>query len=213
MIIGLVGGVASGKSRVAALLAAHGAKVLDVDRLGHQVLTEAEVIKVLSQRWGEEILAADGSVDRSRVARRVFAPEPIGPPELEFLENVTHPRIAARIAAQVDAWRKECPTNVVVLDAALLLKAGWDRWCDHVVYVDAPVEQRRDRAAARGWSEREFATREAAQGSLELKRQRATCVIDNSGTLSDLSEQVERFWSEVVKPSTRGQPPAPEGGV
>lgn len=201
MIIGLVGGVASGKSRVAAILAAHGAKVLDADRLGHLVLEEVEVIEALRARWGDDILASDGSVERARVARRVFAPAPEGPRELEFLERVTHPRIGARITAQLDAWRRESPSSVLVLDAALLLKAGWNQWCDLVVYVDAPVEQRRDRAATRGWSEREFAAREAAQGPLEVKRQHAHCVIDNSGTAAELSQHVARFWSEVVEPA------------
>lgn len=201
MIIGLVGGVASGKSRVAALLVERGAQALDADRLGHEVLKEPEVIAALCRRWGDDILRADGSIERSRVAQRVFAPPPDGPLELEFLEQVTHPRIAARLQTKLEAWKRDQPTSVMVLDAALLLKAGWDRWCDVVVYVDCPVARRRDWAVARGWSEQEFATREAAQGPLDQKRQRAHYVIDNSGTATELAERVARFWSAVVQPA------------
>lgn len=199
MIVGLVGGVASGKSLVAQRLAEHGARVLDVDRLGHEVLTEPEVIACLTARWGGQILTDGGAIDRARVARRVFAPAPDGPPELEFLEQTTHPRIGARIDAQIATWLRESSDAPIVLDAALLLKAGWDRRCDQVIYVDSPVERRRDRAVARGWSEREFASREAAQGPMEEKRRRATWVVDNSGTATELAEQVERFWREVVE--------------
>lgn len=198
-IVGLLGGIASGKSAVAQLLADHGARVLNADRLGHEVLEEAVVREALRQHWGAAAFAADGSVDRRRIAGWVFAAPPAGPLELAFLEQLTHPRIGQRIEMELRAWRDAREVRVAVLDAALLLKAGWDRWCDEIIYVDAPLETRIERAKTRGWSEREFAARESAQTPCEEKRRRATRVLTNAGTLDDLRRQVEEFWRQLNK--------------
>lgn len=201
MIIGLVGGVASGKSLAAEFLRKLGAKLIDADRVGHEVLTEPAVRAALVERWGEAILGADGRVDRPAIARRVFGASDEAAQELKFLESVTHPRIAARIRSQVDAWTAEDPRTVVALDAALLLKAGWVAWCDQVLFVDTPLERRLEQARRRGWNPAEFAAREAAQESLEMKRKAATWTIDNGGSPDDLARQIERFWQAAVEPA------------
>ena len=158
--IGLIGGVASGKSAVARQFAERGAVILDADRVGHEVLRETAVIQQLILRWGTAILTADGGVSRSAVAKIVFAPD--GETERQFLNSVTHPRIAARLAAQLSELRQaNCPA--AVLDAALLLEAGWERLCDQIVFVDVPDEQRLERARSRGWDSGELARREATQ--------------------------------------------------
>lgn len=193
--IGLIGGVASGKSSVARLLADGGAVILDADRVGHEVLREAAVIDQLTARWGAGILQADGQINRRSVAQIVFAPG--NEAERQFLNGVSHPRIAARLEEQLAELRKSnCPA--AILDAALLLEAGWDKLCDEIVYVGVPHEQRLARARTRGWDEAELARREATQLPLEEKKRRATQVIDNSGTLSDLEQQVDELWRKFV---------------
>lgn len=196
LTIGLIGGVASGKSAVARMLAERGAVILDADQAGHQVLLEPDVLETLVARWGSGILTAAGAIDRSAVARIVFAPG--NETERQFLNRISHPRIAARLEAQLATLRSShCPA--AILDAALLMEAGWDSLCDEIVFVDVPREQRLGRARSRGWDEAELARREATQLPLEVKKMRATQVLDNGGDLTALQRQVESLWRRVTQ--------------
>jgi dephospho-CoA kinase len=191
--IGLIGGIASGKSAVAAALARRGAIVFNADQLGHQVLEEPAVRDALVDRWGAGILDSHSQVDRSAVAKIVFAPGPAAAEELEFLEALVHPGIRRRIETGIRQL-PDASVPAVVIDAALLIEAGWAAVCGAVVFVDSPRDQRMARAAARGWTDEEFSRREAAQMPIEEKRRRASHQIDNSGSLADLEAEVARFW-------------------
>ncbi len=196
-VIGLLGGVASGKSFVAASLAALGAGVLDADRAGHEVLAMPEVEMAARSRWGDSIFDENGRIDRKRLAKIVFAPPPGGPAERAYLEQITHPKIGQLLVEQAEAMAAvDCPA--VVLDAPLLLEAGWDELCSVLVFVDAPRPLRLARARERGWSEKEFAMREDAQESLDLKRKRADVVVDNTGSPDDVQAQLKPFWHSLV---------------
>lgn len=199
-VIGILGGVASGKSLVTQQLQQLGAATLDADKIGHEVLKEADVKQALRARWGDNIFGDDGEVQRSALAKIVFAPPPDGPRSLRELEQITHPRISARLQTQLAAWRKTSSLPAVVLDAPVLLKAGWNQLCDQILFVEATEEQRRARAATRGWSAADFAAREAAQESLAEKRRHATQVIDNTGTPEQTGEQVVRYWQKFIQP-------------
>ena len=196
-VIGLMGGVASGKSLVAEQLAALGAGVLDADRAGHEALALPEIEAAARQRWSAAAFAADGRIDRARLARIVFAAPPDGPREREYLEQLTHPEIGRLLRQQAEALAA-AGTGVAVLDAPLLLEAGWDKLCDRLVFVDAPRQARLARALKRGWTEEDFAARERAQESLDSKRKRADAVIDNSGSPQYTQAQVERFWHSLI---------------
>ncbi len=196
--IGILGGVACGKSLVTSQFADLGARVIDADRLGHESLEEATVRAALRARWGGRVFRSDGEVDRKRVAEIVFAPTPEGCAERRFLESVVHPRITERLTAELSRLHGE-KYRVVVLDAPLLIEAGWDRLCGRLVFVDAPRHLRLARAAARGWTEQDVARREAAQAPLEVKRRRADATIDNSGTPQQTRVQVERIWALLVE--------------
>lgn len=191
LTIGLIGGVASGKSAVAEAFAKRGAVVLDGDRTGHEVLGEPTVMSQLVARWGTCILKSPSEVNRSAVARIVFAPG--NDAERQFLNQMTHPRIAVRLEEQLAALRHS-DTPAAILDAALLLEAGWDSLCDEIVFVDVPREMRLARARSRGWDEAELARREATQLPLEEKKRRATICLDNSGSLDSLRSQVSELW-------------------
>lgn len=194
IVIGLVGGVASGKSAVAGMFARLGAVVLDADAAGHAVLQDVEVVEAATRRWGSKVLNQNGQLDRAAIAEIVFPPENRG--ELSFWQDVTHPRITARMKHQLGALRQQSPPPpAVVLDAALLFEAGWDRLCDALVFVDVPENQRKSRARGRGWTDAEFRAREAAQLPVEEKRARCGLVIDNSGTMKGTYKRVQEVWN------------------
>lgn len=197
--IGLIGGVASGKSRVARMLADLGAGVLDADRAGHAVLAEdADVRKVLRERWGDSVFTANGSVDRGAVGKRVFTTTQQGEEDRLFLERLLHPRIRRRLEADRDQFATE-GREAIVLDAPLLLEASWGKaLCDVVLFIDSPLEIRFARARQRGWSETEFTRREAAQWPVEEKRRYADAVIENEGSEDSLRQAVDQFWRNWV---------------
>ena len=195
-VIGLLGGVASGKSLVARQLAALGAGVLDADRAGHEVLRLPQVEAAARGRWGAAPFGPDGHIDRARLSRIVFAEPPGGPRERQYLEQLTHPEIG-RLLQQQAAALEAAGTPLAVLDAPLILEAGWDTLCERFVFVDAPRAARLARALGRGWSEEDFAVREGVQESLDLKRSRADVMIDNSGSPQRTNAQVEHFWHSL----------------
>jgi dephospho-CoA kinase len=196
-VIGLLGGVASGKSLVAQQFARLGAGLLDADLAGHEVLELPRVRAAVRARWGEAALDPDGRIDRRRLAKIVFADQVDGPREREHLEQLTHPEIGRLLKRQAAALAA-AGTGVAVLDAPLLLEAGWEGFCEQLVFVDAPRSARLLRAKARGWSEWDFAAREGAQESLALKRERADVIIDNSGSPEQTEAQVERYWQSLL---------------
>jgi dephospho-CoA kinase len=197
-IIGILGGVASGKSLVARQFVRLGAALLDADQAGHEVLGLPHIETAVRRRWGAAVFGPDGRIDRARLARIVFAAGPEAQRERESLEQLTHPEIAGRLKRQAEELAA-AGTALAVLDAALLLEAGWDKCCEKMVFVAAPREARLARALARGWDEEDFAAREGAQESLDRKRGRADVMIDNSGSPAETQAQVEQCWASLIR--------------
>ena len=198
-IIGLIGGIASGKSAVAAELAALGAVVLDADRAAHEVIDSPTVQQALVGRWGKGVLKASGEIDRGSVAERVFSDDEKGRAELRFLEETLHPRIHEQFKAKLSELAAK-GTEVTVIDAPLLLEAGWEKLCNSLVFIDSPLADRLERAKLRNWSEAEFAKREALQMPIAEKRERSTYVLANVGSLASLRNQVQAFWASLESP-------------
>jgi dephospho-CoA kinase len=196
-VIGILGGVASGKSLVGDQFRRLGAEVLNADQVAHEVLREEEVIKSLHGRWGDDVIGDDNQINRAAVANIVFAPPPDGPNQLAFLEQVVHPRIGSRLKQRLEQLRCAGETAVVILDAAVMLKVGWDKFCNQILFVETPQTIREQRARRRGWNEAEFTAREDAQQPLDRKRKAASFVIDNSGTLEATFAQVQQFWKSL----------------
>jgi dephospho-CoA kinase len=194
LVIGLVGGMGSGKSRVAEEFARRGACVVNGDRLGHEALDEPAIREELVRRWGREILDENGHIARSRVGPIVFADKE----ERQALEAVVHPYIAGCIRAEIEKAQTDPRVKFVVLDAAIMIETGWDKVCDRLIYVHAPRAERLRRLAdQRGWSEKEVDAREHAQLSLTQKASRADSAIDNSDSPGSLARQIEdllRRW-------------------
>lgn len=199
-VIGILGGIASGKSTLAGLFRQRGAVVADADRMGHEVLKEKAVKREIHKLFGDEAFQADGEVDRRRLAAKVFGGHELSPVWLSELEKITHPRIRVRLEELITECRsrpgEEPPA--LILDAALLVRAGWSAICDELVYIDAPRADRWERARQRGWSESEFNAREGAQEKLEAKRELSDFILCNGGDLAELDRQVEHYWHEHV---------------
>jgi dephospho-CoA kinase len=203
LVLGIVGGIASGKSLVSTTLARWGAEVVDADRLGHEVLRESATMSAARNRWGDEVFAPSGDLDRQQIAQRVFGDTAEARRERQFLEQLTHPQIATRAREAISHFATRGDVDVVVLDAALLLEAGWNEYCDHILFIDAPRDVRLSRSMARGWSEAEFDKREASQMSLSLKRKQADIVIDNGGSAEETTKQLAAVWHSLMAEATR----------
>ncbi len=197
--IGLVGGVACGKSHVAGDFQTLGACVLSGDRVGHQVLHIDHVKQALRQRWGDAVVDAEGELCRSALAKIVFSGDRKAMGELAFLESVTHPEITRILEARIAEVGKLGCFPFVVIDAAVMIKTGWDKLCDELVFVEAPRALRVKRGRLRGLDETQFSAREAAQTPLAEKKASADFVIDNSGTPQQTFQQVQKVWHSLVE--------------
>jgi dephospho-CoA kinase len=196
--LGILGGVASGKSAVATTIArlVPGAVRLDADRAGHEALTEPDVVRALTDRWGPGILNGAGQIDRPQVAKIVFAPGREA--EREFLERLTHPLIHQRLETQ-RAAAEAAGAQLAILDAALLLEAGWGDVCDQLLFVATPDAVRLSRGLSRGWTAEEFARREAAQWPVARKRAHADWVIDNVESLAELEAECAALLPRIMR--------------
>jgi dephospho-CoA kinase len=205
LVVGLIGGIGSGKSQVAAAFARHGARIIAGDQLAHAALRDPDVRARVAARWGQELLGDDGEIDRRRLAAIVFA----DPVELKALEAITHPWIRQRIRAEVEAARQDPQVPLIVLDAAIMLEAGWNDVCDRLIFIDAPRAVRLERLARqRGWTEKEVDARERAQLPLTAKVVRADHVLENSASLEHLNRQVDdllHLWG-LARASPRTEP-------
>jgi dephospho-CoA kinase len=194
-IIGLAGGIGSGKSEVARIMSELGAVVLDADRVGHGVYapnTEgwAEVVGT----FGEDILDESGNVDRRKLGAKVFG----NPGEMEKLNAIAWPKIRGSIEDKIEEERQR-GSSVVVVDAAILIEAGWTNLGDEVWVTIAPETDVVNRLRVRNnLSEEDVMVRISSQMTAEERVRHADAVIDNNGDLGALKEKVELLWVERV---------------
>ncbi len=195
-VIGLVGGIGSGKSTAAAMLAELGATVIDADRLGHEAyVTGSAGFQRVVQAFGSEVVGADGAIDRARLGARVFA----DPARLRELEAIVHPLIQTALAERVAAARRAGDARGLVIEAAILLEAGWSSLFEEIWVVCAPrslIEQRL--AEQRGLSAEAVAARARRQMTDAERRSRAAVVIENDGSRDDLRRQLQQLWNERI---------------
>ncbi len=186
-LIGLTGGIASGKSLVARILTESGIPVLDADKLGHEVLkTDESVIAALLRHFGRQIVDERGQIDRSSLASRVFTSSA----DRLFLESVVHPAIMARVDDEAQRLKEKGGTALVV-EAAVLIEAGWLEHFDFTILVASAVEYRIRRLMSnRAYSEDEARKRISAQGLEKDKEARVDFVVRNNGSREDLKSEV-----------------------
>lgn len=201
-VIGLVGGIGSGKSAVARELARRrNFVVIDADAIGHAVLEDQGVKEQIKNRFGEVVLNEQGEIDRSLLARQVFGTEPDAGCARRDLNRIVHPLIGDRIHQEIRQARELAarePGRIpgVLLDAAILLETGWADFCDAVVFVEASEDVRRHRVReTRGWDGLEWKKREQSQLSLDAKQNAANVTIHNSQELDLAVDELERFFA------------------
>jgi dephospho-CoA kinase len=192
--VGLTGGIGSGKSTVAARLAELGAVVIDSDLLAREVVSVGSPgLARLVERFGPDVLAADGSLDRPKLGRLVFA----DPAALADLNAIVHPLVRARSEA-LTASAAARGVAAVVQDVPLLVETGLAGGYDKVIVVEAPLELRLQRLAGRGLDAETARARIAAQATDEQRRAVADIVIDNSGSPAELAARVDAAWASLV---------------
>jgi len=194
-IIGLTGGIASGKSTVAGMLSAKGALVICADQISREVVEPGRPAwRELVEWLGREILQEDGTIDRARLGQIVFH----DPAARRKLNAIVHPRVGEEIAARTERLRRENPGAVLVYDIPLLIEAGMQDLTDLVLLVYVTPEVQLKRLQERdGLSREEALARIRSQMPLKKKRQYARVIIDNSGTLEETARQVDRFWENL----------------
>ncbi len=198
--VGLTGGIGSGKSTFAALLAERGAQVIDADQLGRDALRPGEPAwHSTVDSFGDEILAAGTmEIDRKRLADVVFSDRN----KLAALNAITHPVIAAGIAGALE--RLADTDAIVVLDAALIVELGLHRTLDALIVVDASEEARKKRLQrSRGMDPTSAEARMAAQASRQDLVERADIVVTNEGSLDELAREADRVWNELQELADR----------
>jgi dephospho-CoA kinase len=189
LLVGLTGGIGSGKSTVAGLLAAHGAVILDADAFARDaVRAGTEALAAVVKRFGDEVLGPEGELDRARLASVVFADREA----LDDLEAIIHPEVRRMIA---DGIQSHLDTDdVVVLVNPLLIEMGTHRDCDVVVVVSALPETQVARSVARGMDEADARARLEAQLPLDDRARAADVLLDNEGTIEELETEVDVLW-------------------
>ena len=194
-MIGILGGMYSGKSTVAAELAKLGCAVIDADSISHQLLEEKDVLKKVVRIFGKEILDDKGKIDRSALANRVFG----DPAKLAILTGILHPLIMVRVEQLIAQYSPQPTIRAIVLDIPLLVEVDWEKRCDHVIFVDCAPPIRLERAKNKGVFEADqLKIRENLQISLDKKKRIADNIVDNNSDLSGLSKQIASIFSTIV---------------
>ena len=190
-LIGLTGNIATGKSSVAAVLQSLGARVIDADRIAHQVMASDPVVRqAIGQTFGEKVLTPDGQIDRGALGQIVFE----DPKALRSLERIVHPPVLRAI----DDLIEQADETIVVVEAIKLIETGMYRHYDSLWVVTAPRKRQVDRLTAqRGLTEAEAMLRIDAQPPQSEKTAAADVIIDNSGSLQRMEKQVSAEWERI----------------
>jgi len=196
LTIGLTGGIGSGKSTVAKMLAELGAPVIDADKVGHAIYApDGPAYPEMVEAFGKEILAEDGTIDRKKLGPIVFA----DPNALKRLNSIVHPKMFVRMREMVGEMRGRGETRPIVIEAAILIEANWQPLCDEIWLVTASRDHVVERVERdRGMKPEQTEARIRAQLSDDERRKHATAVITNDATLDDLRATMTRLWHEAL---------------
>jgi dephospho-CoA kinase len=204
LLVGLTGGIGSGKSEVSKRLAALGAVIVDADKVAREVVQPGTPgLEQVVDAFGRQVLLPDGTLDREGLGRIVFG----DPQKLARLNSIVHPLVGERIAAMMADVERDHPDAVVVYDVPLLVENGLqDRYQVVLVVATAPDTQLRRLVEQRGMTEADARARIAAQAPLEAKLAVADHVIDNDGDLAALDAAVEEVWRDLTDRAGRTTP-------
>jgi dephospho-CoA kinase len=193
-IIGILGGVGSGKSTVAAEFAKLGCKVIDADKIAHELLERKRVKEKVAAAFGRDALDAKGQIDRSKLASIVFADAD----KLSVLNGIIHPLVMRRAEQLIERYNRQDKVKAIVLDMPLLVEIGWAGRCDKLVFVNCRQKIRAERAKKLGFDKNQHKIRENFQISLDNKMDLADNTIENNSDFSALVRQVADIFSDVM---------------
>lgn len=194
-IIGVIGGIASGKSTFGKLLQNYGVKVINADGLVYEALQDPHVKYQIIKLWGRSLLVSE-QIDRKKLASIVFPKDVYNRDNLEKLENILHPIVRRGIKNRLEELNKNKET--VLLDVPLLIEGRLYKVCDVLVFIDSPLEIRKVRACKnRNWTEDEVLLREQYQKDIESKKSMAHFVVKNKSGLEAFSNQVSDLWKKI----------------
>ncbi|WP_218031486.1 dephospho-CoA kinase [Paenibacillus kobensis] len=195
MRIGLTGGIACGKSTVAAMLVERGARLVDADQVAREVVLPGEpALRAVAERFGQAVLHDDGTLNRQALGAIVFGQED----KRRELEAILHPAIRQRMREQMERWEQEDPDAIIIADIPLLYETGQQSSYEGVIVVYVPVTVQRERLMSRnGLTAKEADNRIHLQMDIERKRELADWVINNSGSVEHTRELVAKLWDEL----------------
>jgi dephospho-CoA kinase len=194
-VIGILGGIASGKSTVAGEFARLSCKVIDADGIARELLKRKVVRNKVAGVFGKAALNAEGEIDREKLGNIVFSDAD----RLAVLNHIIHPLVLARVDRLIERYRRQRQAKAIVLDMPLLVEVGWHKRCDWLIFVDCSRRLRAARAKKMGiFNEEQLKMRENFQIPLDRKRRLADNVIDNNSGASQLARQVAEIFSYMA---------------
>lgn len=193
ILLGVVGGIASGKSHTTAEFVAQGAAVFDADAEVRALYEDPNFVANIRRRWSN-VVSSDGKLDRRELAKIVFAPSEKGRKELTELNAIVHPALFKKFRQWFEGIHDK---EFAVVDAPLLFEVGWQKHVDYIIFVEANFETRLKRAIERGWNSEELAFREARQIPLDVKRRRADFIVKSNCNDREISKQVASILNQI----------------
>ena len=193
-VIGVLGGIGSGKSTVAAEFAKLGCKVIDADEIAHELLDEPAVKEKIIVSFGRSILDSNGKIDREKLAEVVFADAR----KLSSLNEIIHHLVLQRAEELIKQYNRQNQVKAIVLDMPLLVEVGWNKRCDKLIFVDCEQKIRLKRAKKMGFDKNQVKIRENFQISLDNKANLADNMVENNSDFSALAKQVADIFTYIV---------------
>jgi dephospho-CoA kinase len=193
-IIGIIGGIGSGKSTVAAEFAKLGCKVINADKIAHELLKRRTVKEKVVAAFGRAILDSKGEIDRRKLGSIVFADSD----KLSILNGIIHPLVIQRAEGLIELYKRQNQTRAIVLDMPLLVEIGWAKRCNRLVFVDCEQKIREERAKKLDFGKNQLKIRENFQISLDNKIRLADNMIENNSDFSALVRQVADIFSDIM---------------
>jgi len=193
-VIGILGGIGSGKSTVAAEFAKLGCKVIDADRIAHELLDEPAVRDKIKALFGLAVINSSGKIDREKLAETAFADVQM----LEALNKIIHPYVLKRTQELIEKFNCQNQVKAIVLDMPLLVEVGWHKKCDKLIFVNSEKKLRLQRAKKMGFNKNQVKIRENFQISLDNKANLADNTIENNSDFSAIVKQVTDIFSYIV---------------
>ena len=195
-IIGILGGMGSGKSTAAALLGRHGCAVIDADKIAHKIIEKKVIKKELQKNFGSGIISQKGKIDHSRLAEAAF----VSRKKVARLNKIIHPPVLAKIEQLIKEYTKKPHIKAIVLDIPLLAEIGWTNRCDKVIFVRCSLKNRFLRGKKKGiFNEKKIKNIEKFQISIDRKEKIADNTIDNNDNIANLKKQIARIFPRIME--------------